>query len=145
MYHAVHMIFNGDFEDWDADEKRGNRLVFIGKNIDAAALRASFAECLATDTTREKQLKALRFTVGTRVECNMSNGKWLAGTVVDRMWRDEEMEQGQVCPYKVRLDMCLCSNAHMHMCIHSNHTSHLFAYKVCACRYSVVKYQTVMF
>ena len=30
------------------------------------------------------------------------NEEWQAGTVRQLMWRDEDMEQGQVCPYKVR-------------------------------------------
>merc|ERR1719240_1076510 len=37
VYHAVHMIFNGEFtEPWAEDEPRGSKLVFIGKNLDAA-------------------------------------------------------------------------------------------------------------
>ena len=49
VYHAVHMIFNGEFmEPWAADEERENKLVFIGKNLDAAALREDFAKCLAS-------------------------------------------------------------------------------------------------
>ena len=34
----------------------------------------------------------------------MGEGMWKPGTVTELMWRDEEMEQGQVCPYKVKLD-----------------------------------------
>jgi len=105
VYHAVHMIFNFEFEDWDPDEARGkNKLVFIGKNLDAAALRAGFADCIASPENLEKQLKALRFKVGDRVECRMTGGIRKAGTIVQLMWRDEEMEPGQVCPYKIELD-----------------------------------------
>ena len=28
VYHAVHMIYNGDFEPWDEEETPGNKLVF---------------------------------------------------------------------------------------------------------------------
>merc|ERR1712146_386890 len=77
VYHAVHMIFNGEFEDWQEDESKGNKLVFIGKNLDAAALRAGFAECLATEANLKKKLEALRFKVGDRVECNMGDDKRL--------------------------------------------------------------------
>ena len=42
--------------------------------------------------------------VGDRVECSMAGGMRQAGEVVQLLWRDEEMEQGQVCPYKVKLD-----------------------------------------
>ncbi|EOD27022.1 hypothetical protein EMIHUDRAFT_54553, partial [Emiliania huxleyi CCMP1516] len=48
VYHAVHMIFNGDFtEPWEEDEPRESKLVFIGKNLDAAELKARFEACLA--------------------------------------------------------------------------------------------------
>ena len=104
VYHAVHMIFNGDFEDWDEGEPKSNKLVFIGKNLDAAALRAAFAECLATPENLEKKLQALRFKVGDRVDCHMGGGDYRAGAVTRLMWRDPEMEQGQVCPYGVLLD-----------------------------------------
>ena len=104
VYHAVHMIFNGEFEKWDEEEPKSNKLVFIGKNLDAAKLRAGFAECLATPENLAKQKAALRFKVGDRVECNMSGGEWAPGTVSGLMWRSDEMEQGQVCPYKVRTE-----------------------------------------
>ena len=101
VYHAVHMIYNGDFEAWDEEEEKGNKLVFIGKNLDAAALRAGFAATLATPENLEKKLNSLRFKVGDRVECNMSGGTRMAGTISQLMYRDDEMEEGQVCPYKV--------------------------------------------
>jgi len=100
------MIFNGDFEDWEEDEEHKNKLVFIGKNLDVAALRAAFADCVASPENLEKKLKALRFKVGDRVECKMTGGMWKAGTVAELMWRAEDMAQGQVCPYKVRLLAC---------------------------------------
>ena len=103
VYHAVHMIFNGDFEEWDPEEAKGNKLVFIGKNLDAAGLRAGFAECLATPENLQKKLEALRFKVGDRVECNMGEFR-KAGVVSQLLYRDNEMEQGQGCPYKVDLD-----------------------------------------
>ena len=95
------MIFKGAFEDWDPEENHESKLVFIGKNLDGPGLRAGFAECLATDENMDKKLKALRFKVGERVRCNMGGGEWQPGTVRQLMWRDEDMEQGQVCPYKV--------------------------------------------
>jgi len=104
VYHAVHMIFNGDFEEWDEEEVKGNKLVFIGKNLDAAALRAGFAACLATPENLEKKLQALRFKVGDRVECNMGGSVRKGGVITELLYRDAEMEQGQVCPYKILLD-----------------------------------------
>ena len=49
VYQAVHMIFNGEFvEPWGDDEPRVSKLVFIGKNLDHAALKKSFDQCIAT-------------------------------------------------------------------------------------------------
>ena len=64
VYQAVHMIFNGDFEEggeWGAGEKRESKLVFIGKNLNHEELRAGFKACLATPELASKKRKALRF------------------------------------------------------------------------------------
>lgn len=59
VYQAVHMIFNGIYEEpWGADEIRQSKLVFIGKNLDKAALTDSFKACLATAERHEKKLRA---------------------------------------------------------------------------------------
>jgi len=43
------MLFDGAFDEpWGIDEKRSNKLVFIGKNLDKDDLEASFAACLDT-------------------------------------------------------------------------------------------------
>ncbi len=43
VFQAVHMILEGDFQrPWKADEARYSRLVFIGRNLDEAALRKAF-------------------------------------------------------------------------------------------------------
>ena len=105
VYHAVHMIFNHEFtEPWPEDKPRGNKVVFIGKNLDQTALHASFADCLATPANREKKIKALRFKVGQRVLCN--TGDWVLGTITDLMWRSEDgdMDPGMVAPYQIELD-----------------------------------------
>jgi G3E family GTPase len=48
VFQAVHMILEGDFQrEWRADEKRYSRLVFIGRNLDEAALRKGFEACIA--------------------------------------------------------------------------------------------------
>merc|ERR1712070_456030 len=48
VYQAVHMIFNGHFEDecWKEGEKRESKMVFIGKNLDKDELRKGFESCL---------------------------------------------------------------------------------------------------
>ena len=48
VFQAVHMILEGDFQrEWKSGEKRFSRLVFIGRNLDEAALRQGFEACAA--------------------------------------------------------------------------------------------------
>jgi G3E family GTPase len=45
---GVHMMLDGDHQrDWRPDERRESRLVFIGRELDAEALREGFEECAA--------------------------------------------------------------------------------------------------
>jgi G3E family GTPase len=47
VFQGVHMIFDGKPDrDWQVDEKRKNELVFIGRDLDEAKLRADFTKCL---------------------------------------------------------------------------------------------------
>ncbi|MBV9508661.1 MAG: GTP-binding protein [Caulobacteraceae bacterium] len=48
VFQAVHMILEGDLQrPWTPDEERYSRMVFIGRNLDEAALRAGFEACAA--------------------------------------------------------------------------------------------------
>ncbi|MFZ5668315.1 MAG: CobW family GTP-binding protein [Pseudomonadota bacterium] len=48
VFQAVHMILEGDYQrDWKAGERRFSRMVFIGRDLDEAALRAGFEACMA--------------------------------------------------------------------------------------------------
>ena len=48
VFQAVHMILEGDFQGpWRDSDKRYSRLVFIGRNLDEAGLRAGFESCIA--------------------------------------------------------------------------------------------------
>ena len=48
VFQAVHMILEGDFQrEWTANDERYSRMVFIGRNLDEAALRSGFAACEA--------------------------------------------------------------------------------------------------
>ncbi|MFF3075104.1 CobW family GTP-binding protein [Kitasatospora sp. NPDC057904] len=48
VFQGVHMLLEGENgRKWRADETRRNRLVFIGRNLDRAALNEGFANCLA--------------------------------------------------------------------------------------------------
>ena len=50
VFQAVHMLLEGDFQKpWRADETRFSRLVFIGRNLDSAALQADFDACAAAE------------------------------------------------------------------------------------------------
>jgi G3E family GTPase len=49
VFQAVHMILEGDLQrEWRDGEKRYSRMVFIGRNLDEAALKAAFESCIAT-------------------------------------------------------------------------------------------------
>ena len=97
VYHAVHMIFNGHFDEaWGEGEARESKMVFIGKNLDAQALAQSFNRCLATPENLQRKLNALRFAVGDEVECKTGCHEWSAGKVVGLMYRDEQMPHGMV-------------------------------------------------
>ena len=125
IYHAVHMTFEGAFaEPWAEGEGRESKLVFIGKNLDAKALAASFNACLATPANLEAKAAALRFNLGDRVEVRSGppglaallltteTCAWSPGIVVARLYRDDTeteagvdaMPPGVTAPYQVQLD-----------------------------------------
>jgi len=104
VYQAVHMIFNGNFQDnWEDDETRESKLVFIGKNLEHDKLRAAFKACAATEEKKKEKEAALRFKMGDKVKCNTGEG-WKVGEVVALMYRDDYMPPGVVAPYQVKLD-----------------------------------------
>jgi G3E family GTPase len=48
VFQGVHMLFDAKFDrEWKDGENRTNTLVFIGKNLDRAALTEGFKSCLA--------------------------------------------------------------------------------------------------
>ena len=48
IFQGVHMLMEGDDgKAWNRDEARDSKLVFIGRDLDAAELRAGFAACVA--------------------------------------------------------------------------------------------------
>ena len=47
VFQGVHMLFDGKADRaWKSGETRNNQLVFIGKDLDRAALRKGFRSCL---------------------------------------------------------------------------------------------------
>jgi G3E family GTPase len=104
VFHAVHMVMDGTFDaEWEEGEPRESKLVFIGKNLDAAELDANFDACLDSPELRASRLASLRFGVGDTVECNLGDEGWESGVVVKTMHRDDAVPPGQVAPYQVRL------------------------------------------
>jgi G3E family GTPase len=48
VFQGVHMLFDGDLQQpWKSGEARETRVVFIGRNLDEAALRHGFHACVA--------------------------------------------------------------------------------------------------
>ena len=48
VFQAVHMILEGDLQrEWGPNERRWSRAVFIGRNLNEAALKAGFEACAA--------------------------------------------------------------------------------------------------
>ena len=48
VFQAVHMILEGDLQrEWGPNERRWSRAVFIGRDLDEAALKAGFEACAA--------------------------------------------------------------------------------------------------
>jgi len=105
VYHSVHMVFSGGFEEaWAEGEACHSKMVFIGRNLNKKALEEKFNSCLVTPENLAAWAAALRFSVDDRVECNVG-GKWAAGTIVSHLYRDKKMQPGFVAPYQIRLDV----------------------------------------
>jgi len=67
VFQGVHMLFTGTFmTPWKPTEKRVNKFVFIGRNLDVEQLQLEFAECRAETS--------LRFAQGSTVFCNVAEG-----------------------------------------------------------------------
>ncbi|MEA3120997.1 MAG: hypothetical protein QOH33_538 [Paraburkholderia sp.] len=51
-FHSVHMLTESSFgKPWRSDETRESKFVAIGRDLDAASLRAGLAECVVMETT----------------------------------------------------------------------------------------------
>jgi G3E family GTPase len=48
VFQGVHMLFDGRPDrPWAKAEERGNKMIFIGRNLDRAQLEEGFRACLA--------------------------------------------------------------------------------------------------
>jgi len=105
IYHGVHMIFDGAFDEdsvWEEDEPRMSQFVFIGKNLDQAALEEAIEKCIVTPEMLAERLEGLRFAIGDTVECQTGE-EWEKGVIVAQLYRDETMPQGMLAPYQIQL------------------------------------------
>ena len=69
VYQGVHMLFDGEFEgEWEDDEPRGCKLVFIGKNLDKAELEGDFNACLDTPENAARVREASKVMIAERNE-----------------------------------------------------------------------------
>jgi len=106
--HSVHTAIKSCFSDpWAPSESRQNKLILIGKNLDADALNESFRRSLATPEKLEEKMRSLRFNIGDHVHCKIGPGPndWRNGVVSERMYRHATMPPGTVAPYQVKVDV----------------------------------------
>jgi len=107
VYQGVHMQFKGEFvEPWKSGERRHNRLIFIGKNLDRDRIVAGFNACrdvhgyiLEADIASTK----LRFALGDAVRVKTTPSEYGAGKVSAVFHREPQFPPGHVVPYQVRL------------------------------------------
>jgi G3E family GTPase len=111
VFHGVHMMLqvggndNSVLANWREDEKRTNKLCFIGRNLNRKEIIAALEECIFDGKVPEpgpKPTSKLRFPVGTRVRCNV--GGWEAGIVIQQWYRETLWPTGKYVPYQVQLD-----------------------------------------
>eukprot|EP00945_MAST-04E_sp_MAST-4E-sp1_P004047 g4047.t1 len=68
VYQGVHMIFDGEFQgQWGGTENRSCCLVFIGKNLDKAALENDFRKCLCIPENADRIAAIQRIKLMERV------------------------------------------------------------------------------
>lgn len=112
-YAAERATFDGDFGD------RRNEIVFIGTNLDTAAIEDALNACVATEAEMEMYRAAwepddarlsaekgpFRFALGTAVECCMGDDLWARGKVVRQYYREAGWPADRWMPYQVELDV----------------------------------------
>jgi len=101
VYQGVHMVFNGArAQPWADGEKRESRIVFIGKDLDHAALAAAFEACVSSEERRaRKKRRLLPFSPGAAVEVKTAAGD----DGGDDAWESGVIEAEMDRVYKVRL------------------------------------------
>ena len=87
VFQGVGMLFHGDFSPymrWEPGKPRKSAFVFIGKDLNKKFLEEGFDRCKQqiVPTNLPVQFQ-LRFPIGHVVLCNVGNGRWEEGTIVD--------------------------------------------------------------
>lgn len=101
----------GQLSSWGKDEKRINKMCFIGRNLDRKELYDSLLACIddgKAPAPGKPPTELPRFKVGTKVLCNV--GTWETGKVVKIWYREEYWETGRFAPYQVKVNaysMCM--------------------------------------
>jgi hypothetical protein len=91
VFQGVHMLFSGEFaSEWQDDEPRQGKFIFIGKHLDQEQITQGFLQCKAG---------ALRFKVGDSVNVNLEKG-FTPGKVT-RLWDDGNAYQVFVPSQKI--------------------------------------------
>jgi G3E family GTPase len=88
IFQGIHMIYlETPAEKW-GQEKRINKICFIGRNLDREELTKAIYDCLET--------KNLRFKIGDKVDCCIGVDTWQEGEVI-KLW-------DKCNAYRVKLD-----------------------------------------
>ena len=112
VFQGVHMLLDMGsstqlgmkLPPWGADEKRVNKLCFIGRNLNRAELAEALQECIFDGKFPEPgpvPTTKLRFPVGTQVLVNI--GDWVPGLVAAHWYREDLWPTGKYVPYQIAL------------------------------------------
>jgi len=93
-----------NLEDWKPDEKRMNKLCFIGRNLDREEITKGLEACIFDGKYPEPGTppkRQLRFPVGANVRVNI--GDWVSGIVTAHWYREKLWPTGRFMPYQIRV------------------------------------------
>lgn len=89
IFQGIHMLFmDSPGDKWGKNEKRINKLCFIGRNLDRKQITDGVNECIV--------INPLRFEIGEKVDCYLGKDTWEEGAVI-KHW-----DQGNA--YRVKLE-----------------------------------------
>lgn len=105
IYQAVHMIFKWTADEtWGKDEPRMSKLVFIGKHLDHAELRAGFSACVMSPELTEK--KAAK-TVAAKQICSWAQEMLPSDFAGECVTVEEVRVPKRACPIETQLKVKL--------------------------------------